>query len=968
MFVPIAFLGLAQYAGTKLVLVLSPGRFFRHDSWSTVNEGIGMIGKRCVRVVVAFLLGPILLTNGCVDKKLTDIEYLQKAKALYERSELKAADIELKNALKINPKNAEARWLLGKLYIALSDGSAAQIELDKALKDGVPRNALLLDLVTAKYLQSDFKGMLDMIEISESISSRDKARLLALRGEALLATKRREQAGQDFQAALVSDPSSTEAQVGQARALLYENRLDEARTKLTQITSVDPKSPEAWLLLGNIAGASGDLSDAEKHYSAAIESSYVNIKARIDRAIVRARLKDFAKAEEDLKIIKRAQGRYPRGLYAEGVVRFLQGNHAEAQAILHKNLEAMPNYAPALYFLGATQFSVGQFAQADETLSRLVKTYQHHLPAVELLSAVRLRSGDVDSVIKMLKAFADEAPLTPMSARLLGEAYLVKGLDAQAAQYLNMAVDSQQNTPDFDAQVGLSLLRAGETDKAFTVLRESVDADKSNKRHRLALMLALVDAEKYEEAEGRARKLLKDEPSNSLADFIMGMIAQKKGDVVAAKASYKQAMSKNPGDSLAGLRLATLHVQGGRVAEARPVYLEILKQNPNHLIALQELARVEVLQGDQNAARELLERAVESNPTALAPRVLLARYFLGSAQSTKALSLLEPMSETHSSNVELVELLSETFMSLGQVAQAESLLRRFVTGHPQSANVRYLLGQALVAVGRLTEAEAEFNYVKKIDENHLQARISLVRLSALHKKQRVARNMLVDLQKKFSANPEVVALEGWLYMVESKPVQAVEAFKRAKKSANSPKLTVDLARMQWESKDWAGGIRTLEEWLVGKPNDLGVRYELGVFQMAQNHSKEAILAFEAILKVTPRHAPALNNLAWLLIDSDAERAFKYVQEANVIAPNNIAVLDTMGLIELKRGNNAEALAIFKKFVEKETAVSLRYHYAMALAANNKTEDAKKILRDVLSGGSLFPEIGGAKALLEKIGG
>ena len=58
----------------------------------------------------------VSMLYACDMGKLSEEEYLGKAKAHLSKNEQEAAAIELKNVLQQNPKNAEARFLLGKYY------------------------------------------------------------------------------------------------------------------------------------------------------------------------------------------------------------------------------------------------------------------------------------------------------------------------------------------------------------------------------------------------------------------------------------------------------------------------------------------------------------------------------------------------------------------------------------------------------------------------------------------------------------------------------------------------------------------------------------------------------------------------------------------------------------------------------------------------------------------------------------
>ncbi len=66
---------------------------------------------------------------SCGEQQLTEGEYLERAKQSLDGNEHQEAIIYLKNTLKINSNNTEARWLLGTLYVELGSWLAAEKEL-----------------------------------------------------------------------------------------------------------------------------------------------------------------------------------------------------------------------------------------------------------------------------------------------------------------------------------------------------------------------------------------------------------------------------------------------------------------------------------------------------------------------------------------------------------------------------------------------------------------------------------------------------------------------------------------------------------------------------------------------------------------------------------------------------------------------------------------------------------------------
>ena len=87
-----------------------------------------MNGSRTSKTLISLVLGAMLAGPVLADYK----EHWQKAQALMQKNDRKAAIIELRNALQEKSDSVEARVLLGELYYLEGNLGAAEKELNKA--------------------------------------------------------------------------------------------------------------------------------------------------------------------------------------------------------------------------------------------------------------------------------------------------------------------------------------------------------------------------------------------------------------------------------------------------------------------------------------------------------------------------------------------------------------------------------------------------------------------------------------------------------------------------------------------------------------------------------------------------------------------------------------------------------------------------------------------------------------------
>jgi Tfp pilus assembly protein PilF len=143
---------------------------------------------------------------------------------------------------------------------------------------------------------------------------------------------------------------------------------------------------------------------------------------------------------------------------------------------------------------------------------------------------------------------------------------------------------------------------------------------------------------------------------------------------------------------------------------------------------------------------------------------------------------------------------------------------------------------------------------------------------------------------------------------------------------------------------------------------------LADFYQSSGAAQSATEQFEIILRASPNDVATLNNLAWLLIDSDTKRAELLARRAAAIAPKEAAIADTLGWVLVKAGKYSEALEPLERAVKGlPNNRSVRYHYASAAARTGDTATARRELQTALADGASFEERDAAQQLSQELG-
>ena len=90
--------------------------------------------------------------------------YYDQAKASLKQGDVNAAAIQLKNAIRADENNVEARFALAQIYLSRLDGANAETELRAALAHGMSRERVMLALAQALMLQQKSEALLQDID------------------------------------------------------------------------------------------------------------------------------------------------------------------------------------------------------------------------------------------------------------------------------------------------------------------------------------------------------------------------------------------------------------------------------------------------------------------------------------------------------------------------------------------------------------------------------------------------------------------------------------------------------------------------------------------------------------------------------------------------------------------------------------------------------------------------------------
>jgi len=902
-------------------------------------------------------------------KSKTAADYIHDAEVHRKSGAISAAIIDLKDALQQDSKNATARLLLGRLYLDLPDGLAAEAELRRARQDGADSFAVSKALAEAELIVGKPDAALKEIDNLEAPDAAMRASILSIRGRALLALGRLLEAREAMEQGLKEDPHSVDVLSAMVWHALASGNLVAAKDRLEEAQKEDPNNATLFALRGAVTFALGDFAGSEEAYGKMRTLAPWNLSARLGSARAQLAQDKIKDAEANLDVVLKAAPNDPNANYLRALAAYREKDYLLAQSLIGRTLNGARDFAPAMLLAGATSYALKQFEQANTYLSQYLYRVPQSMQARKLLAAVQVALGHSADAVKTLSNAAqgsDDAELLGM----IGVASAQSGDLAAADRYLNEAVKRQPGNAELRAQLGIAHIALGETEAGVAELQTAAQQDPAALRPEIALFITFLHDKDFDKALGVAERLRNSHPSEAIGFDFAGLVHSAQGEEQLALADFRKARELHPGDSIASRSLAALAARAGDFQTASRYYEDIVAANPRDIRAYFDLIALQMRDNRLADVHSTLDAAIRANPGHPALYALLGRVLLTEGKSREALNTIEPIFAKQPDDPSLLEVAGRAHLALGESEAAIGAFKSLVDALPKASASHRYLAEAYLSAKEVSRALDEATKAVAADSGDVSSGLVLSRVYMAKGSPADAQRVADDLAKRNPQDAAVADLQGSIQMAEGHTGEALDQFRRAVALADIASYRIHLAAALDRAGEAGGAQKTLTEWIADHPRDASARLALGDFYLKQKRNRDARAQYAAVLERYPDSAVAENNLAWVLsLDGQADEALKHAEHAAALAPSAAQVLDTYGIVLLQNGRPAEAVETLNKALEGAPASpDIRLHFAQALAGNGNKEKAREILLALLGSGQPFDGQDQARKLLAELGG
>ncbi|MBU2895012.1 PEP-CTERM system TPR-repeat protein PrsT [Colwellia sp. D2M02] len=901
-----------------------------------------------MRLIKTTLCVSIMLALSACGEKETVESHINSAKTYIDANQVNESIISLKNAIRLDSKNAQARFLLGEIYLQLGDGPAAVKELERSKKLGSNNKHLIPLLARAYLLTESDNDVIALNEAATQLASEQQSHYLAYQTLSALRLENTELAKESVTTAQNIAAQSMYSMLANAYLQLSENNNEEAKTLVDRVLAIDSKQVDALMLQGQIATVMKDYKQASDSYEQylALQPRSGIIKLLLADSLLKA--EKYVEAEKYADAILASISTQPFAHYIKAMVRFEDKDFAKSSEHAESALAADFNQMNLKLVAGASAFYLKNWEQATYHLRSVVKYLPKDHLANRMLAVSQLELGLVSDISDTLDGFTD--------------------------------VDSPAANADFLASVSFKLLELGAVNEAkkLVVQSESLNSDNAEVNARQGILKLMMNDPSGIDDLKDAVKL---DPELVEAELALAFAALQSGDIDQAKSIATSWQEKYPEKAGGSNLMASIAIQQEQYDEAERLLEQSLQLEPDNLFALTQQLRIARQQNNEELSHSRADYIITVYP---ANTHVLKLYF-SAYRNDAALEKLIAAYKLDSEDINKVTLLAEAYLSLGKDKEAESVLntienqknlpKRYWQLVVLIAKQQQDLDQMLVALEKWQQANpyhlepvvllADL-YAKQ--RNYDRALITVKRGLEQHQDNLILQ--LVNMQLLLNANKLLEAkeqykvlavkdidanlkdgMQGRIFLLEKNFVQAVPKLESFYKAYSNTQNAFYLAGAYISNNEGEKALSLLEDYLAANPDDIRVKATLAGLYLENESSKEKAISYYAdIVQQQPKDVIINNNLAWLYLEKgNVEQGLKHAKTAFDLAPNVPNVADTYGQALLKSGDKAAALKFSGQAMElaqgKDADIAL--NYVEILMANGHPNKAEEVLDTVV---------------------
>ena len=705
------------------------------------------------------------------------------AEALLRQGNLEDAQNKLQEELQQNPSRPEGYALLGLVYTAQKNYTAALMAFQQGLKLSPNSTRIRNDMGNLYVAQ----GNLDQAEkefrevVRLNPADYDGNYNLAL---VLLAKK---QPAEAIPYLLRIHPQTVAVQFSLTRAYLDAGRTTEGLKTATELSASNKDNVQVHFTLGVLLAAEKQLRPAQLQLEQANVLQPQTFEILYNLGQVCVRNAEFAKAELTLKRALNLKPDSPETLSLLAQVYSAQQKPVDALDLLVRAHKLAPENTDVIYYLARVSMSQNYYEDSIPLLESGQKIAPQRMDLRAALGESYFMSGRAEKAIEEFKQLIELDP-TARSYAFLGLTYRQLGRFDEARKYFEEGLKKEPRNPSCLFNIGYIEERQGDHEAAEKRFQEVLRLSADHAETLLELANLRITSKRYAEAAVLLRKYVRVSRAPAPGYYKLAMVERSLHQTEAAQRdmSVFQTLSKNastgpyPYEQLFEYldNRSNLSKKEKAQLDLTELAKEIQKQ-PDRPENLYLLAEGYLKLGNVEAARQAITQLDQLSAgdfrTQTGIGVLLARYRL----YEDAIQHFQTAMRANPDSDDIKFDLADAYFRKGMYPQALEVAQQVSANGQQDDAFLSLLGDIKAHLGQPAEASEIFRNAIRRNPDNDQYYLSLALVQLRQNDLRAAEKTLQDGRSRIPGSGKLLWGRGLVSVLQGKTAQAAEQLEQA---------------------------------------------------------------------------------------------------------------------------------------------------------------------------------------------
>lgn len=474
---------------------------------------------------------------------------------------------------------------------------------------------------------------------------------------------------------------------------------------------------------------------------------------------------------------------------------------------------------------------------------------------------------------------------------------------------------SIQTQADYHFSMGEAFSLEGNREKAIEAFKLTLVYDPESSAVRMRLATEYVKAGYVSEAIEQAEEAVQRAPKSLEAHMLLGGLYSTMHAYDKAAIHYEQVLKIDPTNSEAPLYLGAVWSEQKQYDRAVKSF-ESLAKNPDYPtphLAWYYIGRVRMDQKEERAtkaAEKAFQKALTLKPDHVDSVLALSSIYNKRKDEKKAMEFLAHWQKEEGPNARVAEILAQVYIEKTQYDEAYEQLEILEHSGDDPLSARLRMALILIERKMYDQATAKLEDILRDAPESDKVRFYLGAVYEESKKNEKAISHFKKVPVDSQYFEESVIHAAYLLKAESHLDEAILLVEKGLASKKDrPQMYAMYASLLDEKGDFKKASTSLEGALEKFPDSAQLRFYYGTVQDHMGHKDVVITEMKKVIELDPNHVQGLNYLAftWAEEDKNLEEAEKLARRATQLDPEDGYVLDTLGWIVYKKGENKEAI-------------------------------------------------------------